>query len=406
MISIDARDCPKCKTVGSFGIFWIDDHSADRRCRLCRYSKREVLPPLQKTIICLDQNALSQMMMLLNPEFPKVRRNRILPIWREVFRELYAGVRDQIICCPLDEIHKRESIVFAYGDAILNVAKKLNGDVEFQSFDELISHELFYSTKHWRAEYSTEGPQFSEIRAFSESPHRWLNWFNIEITGLWQPKDPATLRAAREQMHTRLKPIYNKWRAERLPFNTIFKEELRSFGPAVLKGFNTSMQNAQARPEIAVFGNSCINYMCLIREALKQAGASTEEAAQLSIEYLSSKGPTNVPSAITEALLYAKQSNMLQAGMKAPSPSAQNDIKRLSCVLPHCDAILMERHFAAMLRELGDRLPASHRRCHVFSVRELGEFLEYLRSVRSSTSTEHLLIARRLYGNEFPEFAN
>ncbi|MCI0365513.1 MAG: hypothetical protein L0219_16745 [Phycisphaerales bacterium] len=405
LISIDARDCPRCKAVGSFGISWINDQSANRRCGACKYSLQEQLPALHKTIICLDQNALSQMMMLVNPEFPTARRNRINPMWREAFTELFAGVRDQVLCCPLDEIHERESTVFAYGAATLSVAKMLNAELEFRGFDELIGDELFYSAKHWRSGTPTEGPEFGRIQAFSQSPNRWLNWFRIEVTGMWRPEDPTKVRAARERLHSRLEPVYDRWRAESLPFNMVFNEELHSFGSSILKGFQIGMKAAQANPEIAVFGTSCIRYMRLIRAALEQTGVSMEEAPRLAVEYLFSEGPTDVPSAITSALLDAKQANLLRFGMKAPHPSARYDIERLSSVLPHCDAILMERHFAAMLRELGERLPAGHRRCRVFSVAELDAFLEFLQSVRRAAPAEQLATARRLYGTGTPPFA-
>lgn len=356
---------------------------------------------MRKTIVCLDQNALSQMMMLINPEFPAVRRNRVNPVWRAVFTELFAGVRDQILCCPLDEIHERESAVFAYGTATLNVAKMLNGEVEFRGFDELIGDELFYSARHWRS----GEPEFARIKGFSESPHRWLNWFRIEVTGMWQPEDPANVRAARARLHSKLEPVYDRWRAEALPFNAVFREELQSFGPAILKAFRLGMQAAQTDPEIVLFGTSSIHYIRMIRAALEQTGASMDEAADLAVDYLLSDGPTNVPSAITSALLDAKQAHLLRFGMNAPRPSARYDIERLSSVLPHCDAILMERHFAAMVRELGDRLPAGHRRCRVFSVAELDAFLDFLQSVRQAAPAEQLATARRLYGTGTPPLA-
>jgi hypothetical protein len=64
--------------------------------------------------------------------------------------------------------------------------------------------------------------------------------------------------------------------------------------------------------------------------------------------------------------------------MVKPKSSMWLDIEMLSAVLPYCDAILTESHFAQAIRSTRRLLPPECLEPQIFSIRELSKFVKYL----------------------------
>jgi uncharacterized Zn finger protein len=81
-IRIDPKDfisppyitCPNCEKEDVFGVLMISGNRYTRRCRECWFDESYSLPQLSKTIIYLDQFAISEMMKALNAELGKSRK--------------------------------------------------------------------------------------------------------------------------------------------------------------------------------------------------------------------------------------------------------------------------------------------------------------------------------------------
>lgn len=54
------KDCMACGGKSSLGILMVAGNRLQRRCKTCRHAETEHLPQLDKRVIYLDQNAMSE----------------------------------------------------------------------------------------------------------------------------------------------------------------------------------------------------------------------------------------------------------------------------------------------------------------------------------------------------------
>ena len=84
--------------------------------------------------------------------------------------------------------------------------------------------------------------------------------------------------------------------------------------------------------------------------------------------------------------------------MKNPRPSDKYDLQRVSSFLPYVDAIVLENHFAALLREILPKLPDWSHRIAIFSCREIDDYHGYLKSLLDADPEPYRVESKRLYG--------
>jgi hypothetical protein len=93
---IDPRDfvmspdvvCPQCQQC-EFGILSIYDQGYSRRCRACLYGQHFPLPPVKKTLIYLDQFAISNL-LFANPTGKEAESptKTLDPFWSNLLNKL------------------------------------------------------------------------------------------------------------------------------------------------------------------------------------------------------------------------------------------------------------------------------------------------------------------------------
>src|SRR5712691_3171481 len=79
------QTCPNCRR-DAFGVLMIGGTSMVRRCMECFYDEQFQLPDVDKSIVYLDQMAISNMTKILHPELSAGRA--IDPFWREMFERI------------------------------------------------------------------------------------------------------------------------------------------------------------------------------------------------------------------------------------------------------------------------------------------------------------------------------
>src|SRR5438045_3804922 len=91
-------DCPQCGSRSSYGRCWVEEKTLTFRCTRCPCLIREVLPPIKKSIIYVDQFALSNMIKLKNE-----------PFWAGLHQRLVELAGKNLITCPYSPAHVDES---------------------------------------------------------------------------------------------------------------------------------------------------------------------------------------------------------------------------------------------------------------------------------------------------------
>ena len=102
------QTCPNCRR-DAFGVLMIGGTSMVRRCRECFYDEQFQLPDVDKSIVYLDQMAISNMTKILHPELSAGRA--IDPFWREMFERIDFLCKLQVLVCPDSQTHREESAV-------------------------------------------------------------------------------------------------------------------------------------------------------------------------------------------------------------------------------------------------------------------------------------------------------
>jgi ADP-heptose:LPS heptosyltransferase len=126
--------CPKC-CKSTFGVLMILKDHYCRRCRECFYPKGGQraasfpLPELNKSVIYLDQFAISNM-LALNPGAKSGSQTRLdLPFWLTLFEKLDSLCKLQLIVCPDSDFHRHESMLSAFYPPLERMYELLSGGV-------------------------------------------------------------------------------------------------------------------------------------------------------------------------------------------------------------------------------------------------------------------------------------
>src|SRR5262245_36802042 len=123
-----------CAACGApeLGVLMILDQHYVRRCRACGEAVQVALPRLRKTIVYVDQFAISDMMKALNPESEANQAGRVQPRWLDLFRQLDHLVKLQLIVCPDSLFHRRESEAAPFYKELRRLYELLSGGATFE----------------------------------------------------------------------------------------------------------------------------------------------------------------------------------------------------------------------------------------------------------------------------------
>jgi hypothetical protein len=101
------QTCPSCGHDESFGVLMIGGTSMVRRCKEWWHDVRFDLPDVEKTVVYLDQMAISNMTKILHPQLAVGRT--IDPFWREMFERIDLPCKLQVLVCPDSQPHREQS---------------------------------------------------------------------------------------------------------------------------------------------------------------------------------------------------------------------------------------------------------------------------------------------------------
>lgn len=118
-----------CETADVFGILHIGDRSVSRRCRKCNFSEQEMLPPLHKKVIYLDQFAFSELFKL------ELGLRREDAPSGEFWSNLSTAVRRVLLLqqaiFPASDIHSGETLVAKEHKLLKEALHRIGGDANF-----------------------------------------------------------------------------------------------------------------------------------------------------------------------------------------------------------------------------------------------------------------------------------
>ena len=134
-----------------------------------------------------------------------------------------------------------------------------------------------------------------------------------------------------------------------------------------------------------------------IADRIEEAGCPPAQKLETALRFLK-EATGDTPFRQIAGSIYACIAKKAAAQKKPPTQGFHNDVDVMSCILPYCDAMFMDREMAAYWREIqgtpSRRLPFETK---LFSLFTKAEFLAYLDQLEQSVPERQSRLAREIY---------
>jgi hypothetical protein len=402
------QTCPNCRR-DAFGVLMIGGTSMVRRCKECFYDEQFQLPDVDKSIVYLDQMAISNMTKILHPELSAGRA--IDPFWREMFERIDFLCRLQVLVCPDSQTHREESAVAPYAAELKRIYELFSHGATFNFGTEVLERQLLEYLQNWLSGGPDRPLDVTPETVIHGQLHGWLERFTITLGGLQGDDWVDDLRAAREQGAEGMAAIHERWRnTQPFDFDRVYCRELRSFGASTLDQHLRAVER-QARilsgeepyDFDALMPSNSTSLVLNIHHYLRQAGVPEADMWQTTAEFFTSEKLDKVPYLRISCLLFTAMARKAAAGqVRPPNRGTLNDVKTVATVLPYCDAIFVDNEIAGLLGEEPVRTRARFP-TRIFSPNRRDDFLAHLDGLRAAVPDEHVELVRGVFGEGWLE---
>jgi hypothetical protein len=136
---------------------------------------------VDKTIVYLDQMAISNMTKILHPELGVGRE--IDPFWREMFERIDLLSKLQVLVCPDSQTH-RESELAPYAAELKRIYELFSHGTTFDFGTNVLERQLLEYLQNWLGGYPDRPPDLTPATVIDGQLHGWLERFTITVGGL------------------------------------------------------------------------------------------------------------------------------------------------------------------------------------------------------------------------------
>ena len=407
---VDPRDfitppfttCPKC-SLRSFGILRVGPDNFLRRCRECYHMEAFDLPRVHKAIVYLDQFVISNLMLV------RSGIKQVHPFYHALYNKLLNLSNLQAVVCPHSEAHSIESIVSAEHRQLRSGFEMFAHSVRFEEFDLIRAHQVFDRLAKWLARDSSQTCAISRNDVLRGGrPDVWVDRITVSVDMPPIPGLVDKLRDWRGKSHRGLVKVFeDTWKKQPERTWEYWRDrEAGCWGPGLIPIFKREIAkwddiiNGRRQPE-GPHEMQPHHYVTLILDTastIESAGCPKEEKIRMAFEFLHSDTLAHSPFRQIAGSLYASLAKKATSQVKPPTEGFHNDVDVMSCLLPYCDAMFMDREIAAYWREIQGspthRLPFETR---VFSLATTTEFFAYLDHLACEVPAEQRRLVAEVY---------
>lgn len=405
------RKCPACSADRSYGLLSVFERHCVRRCKKCWHTDSTPLPQLKKTIVYLDQMAISDMMKAINPHTQAHQKGRVPDFYRELFQRLHRLVKLQLVICPDSMAHRTESAIAGHQSALQRMYEALSGGATFHPPDHVRRFQIYDHAMSWLKGAQEYKPKIDVNEIIDGDHNGWLSKLSI---GVRWPRDNDYLdeiRQERDRSATELGEIFSSWQREGVrPFRDRFVEEARGFGNQVLcdvreavmrqvslrAGFSQlSMEDLMPGPSVVLTHN--------VQEGFAKNGVTSADVWPTVRKYFQEAPLEEVPSLRICAALFSVMAEQAASGRKRPpNQGTATDVNVISSYLPYCHAMYVDREYWNFLHDnrVQELLPWD---TQIFCYRDRDAFLGYLDGIRGAATDEHVDLVTEVYGTSWQE---
>jgi hypothetical protein len=242
-----------------------------------------------------------------------------------------------------------------------------------------------------------------------DDPDVWINRLRISADMPPIPNLIDVLRKWRGQSHDGLLNVFeNTWKKEPHQSWEYWRDrEAASWGPLQWNKCQQEIRkldeivNGRRQPQSVneIQPHPVVMRCHEIAERIQEAGCPVDQRLRQAIAFLQSPVLITAPFIQIACSIYACLGKNAPSQVKPPTRGFYNDVDVMSCLLPYCDAMFVDRECAAYWREIQNsptrRFP--YDTC-VFSLSTKREFLDYLDELDLAIPDEQRQLAQEVYG--------
>lgn len=401
------KDCPQCKK-SEFGVLSIFESSYVRRCRECLYSEQFSLPLLKKTIIYLDQFAISEMMKALDPSFP--RHAEVDSFWKRLFEKLDRLSKLQLVVCPGSDTHYKESRLYQYSTQVQRVLDQLSHAIRFEDFQWMIKWQVHECLEQWIRGDEIYRPSYERHRALRRAIHGWQDRLIFTANSKWSPEFLEEVKADREKVYLALTEVFKMWQSGGKTFDEWLENEKSNYGKAIWEAHLRHLLNVRdilegkkkAGDFLELLPGDASQIISMVQEDLLGHKVPQAEVMQKTWKFLTSPMLTQIPYVQISSHLWASEARKAAGGKKhPPNQGTHDDFHTISTLVPYVDAIFIDSVCWSYLQEEPVKGFMTSFPAKIFSPRNRDQFMNYLDEIENSASKDHLKLVDEVYGDKW-----
>jgi transcription elongation factor Elf1 len=366
------KDCPYCKTYNSLGTLFSKSHpSLLEICKICNHSITHPLPSLDKKVLYLDQFFISNVLKNRGP-------NNLF--FQKTYEQLRKLSRLQVMICPYSWFHKTESLHISKPNSLQKIYELLANGISFYDPASIYKHEIIYKL----------------LEVFNTGKALTIDDILYGFRNNWSTSYIAS---------TPLTDIDSNHKNEINALEHIKKNNL----VILEKFFQNCIQNYDKKLNTKQYYKKIYDKIIdELRDSYLQDDAFlndlkmhlyTQLPKYLEIDPIKDflkKYIKTLPSVKIMAHLVASLAHryVFAGRKKRIDPSLLNDINMVSSILPHCDAIFIDKE----LYELLKNYPGYQNK--LFSLNNKNDFLNYLKDLEEKVSAFHKELIAEIYPSD------
>lgn len=396
------QDCPFCRRTGSFGILSVGGETLQRRCRECRQSLHEVLPAVDKAVIYLDQNAVSEIYKIKAKTRKAGAPNQAT--WENIERQTQRTYLSQQAIFPVSNIHDDETIVSPFDSELGLTHDMLSGDCSFKNTWQISIENTLIVAEAFVQNREPPPASFEKDHVLEGKRNAWLPDFHISAN-MNRSFFAAGIRANRDEGAARLRSLAQSWMASKPSFDELLGIELRSYGRAKREAFSSQvekMTTAAARNDefgmLDAAGSPIVQEYEALKRLFLKNGVSSSEVNRRIATFWDWPANREVLEHRIGAHLFAALGARMAAGQKRlPSNGMLNDITAISTYAPYVDAMFLDKECASLLSTPRVK-SALNLSTKFFSLSTATDFVDYLSQLEKRASSDVRKYATESYG--------
>lgn len=396
------KDCSACGGKSTLGVLAVAGKRLQRRCKYCREGVTERLPELDKRVIYLDQNAMSETYKVA----AGIRRAGAAheKFWTDLNSQVQRLVLLQQAIFPDSDLHSSETIVFRDAGALREAMRRIGGGVSFANSDDVDRRQQWaYADAYMAAGYPRPVLDFSVDRVLVGDRNAWL-----PVISMHANPDMARfaegLRQDRAKIDEAMRGMVEQWNREKPAFADVLAEELAACGQKHRRGYVGALvryQQAALAGDLTGVLNAAHNPMILKQMDLSikfgQLGFNASDSLLLTFDFWDWPILQEQPVHRISAYLFAAMARKAANGQKGFSRGMTSDVTAIATYAPYVDAMFVDNECAALLGEkpLRDDLKF---KAKIFSLNSADAFLRYLADMEATTPAAVRDFAEHIYG--------